>query len=165
MFFRLASPTRSLSVCLGREACSAKGSPSCEPSRDSSERPPRPAAQLLVDSTQGREARGVLALSEQGDGLGPRGVEVLGRGDGIQGCVRGVETRHLQVWQGVGAAAAAAAAGDGGEAWGGEVAVRERERGVAEGPQRFEAEAFLLHLFPDVSFKTTKVKVSPRDRL
>lgn len=95
-----------------------------------------------------------MGLSEQSDGFVPLRAPVLCGGDGIQRGVGCVEARHLQVCKGV-----VAGTGRRGQAGRRQVAVGERQGGVAEGPQGFQVEAVLLLLLPEVPFQTKEIVI------
>lgn len=89
-----------------------------------------------------------LPSSEQRDGFVALGVHVLSSCHIVQGGVGGVKASDLQVGEG-----AVTAAGHGREAGRAQLAVGQMQGGVAEGTQGVQAEAVILHLLPDVSWK------------
>lgn len=95
-----------------------------------------------------RGIRGMEPSSEQRDGFVALGVHVLSSCHIVQGGVGGVKASDLQVGEG-----AVTATGHGREAGGAQLAVRQVQGGVAEGTQRVQAEAVVLHLLPNVPWK------------
>lgn len=118
--------------------------------------PGTPRAVLFPAQACYKRALGVVEAmsSKQGYGLVPWGAQVLGGGRGprrshtVRGGVRSIQTSHLHIWEGL-----LAAARDRGQARGPQITAK---RGVSKGPQRVQAEALILHLFPQVPLQRQK---------
>lgn len=105
-----------------------------------------------------RSGAGEAVSSKQGYRLVPQVLRGGGggwRGHTVWGRVGSVETGHLKVWEGL-----VTATRDGSQARGPQLTA---QRGVSEGPQRVQAEAFILDLLPEVPFQRQE-RLCQKDR-